>query len=52
MREQGVVNGKIHLLPLDLRSLLSTKEFANGVLKYTNRIDFLINNGKSQYRIK
>lgn len=45
MREQGVVNGTIHLLPLNLNSLSSTKEFANEVLKLTPRIDYLINNG-------
>lgn len=45
MREQGVVNGKIHLLPLNLKSLSSTKEFADAVMKLTSRIDFLLNNG-------
>lgn len=45
MREQGVLNGTIHLLPLNLKSLAATKEFAEGVLKLTSRIDFLINNG-------
>ncbi|ODM97603.1 Retinol dehydrogenase 12 [Orchesella cincta] len=44
IRQQGVFTGTIHLLPLNLKSLAATKEFADGVLKITNRIDFLINN--------
>lgn len=47
MREQGVINGKIHLLPLNLKSLAATKEFAIKVLELTSRIDILINNGKA-----
>ncbi|CAL8111427.1 unnamed protein product [Orchesella dallaii] len=44
IRQQGVYTGTIHLLPLNLKSLAATKEFADGVLKITSRIDFLINN--------
>ncbi|ODM91397.1 Short-chain dehydrogenase TIC 32, chloroplastic [Orchesella cincta] len=44
IREQGISTGIIHLLPLNLKSLTATKEFADGVKKITNRIDLLINN--------
>ncbi|ODM93157.1 Short-chain dehydrogenase TIC 32, chloroplastic [Orchesella cincta] len=44
IREHGISTGIIHLLPLNLKSLTATKEFAERVKKITNRIDLLINN--------
>jgi hypothetical protein len=45
IRKSGVSSGKALVLPLDLTSLKSVRNFASDVLDRTDRVDLLINNG-------